>query len=405
MGPDGGSGGYYPIPGPGSPGGYGAPEPLGAGGAVPAGGSAGPVGLLLPLSGQLAAIGRPMRQAAELALAEPGAPPLLVEDTGGAPEGAAQAARAVLGRGARMVLGPLTAPETQAAAALTLSAGVPMLAFTNDPAMARPGVWVLGITPGQQVRRLVAAGLRDGRTRFAALLPDSPFGRLMADALTEATREAAIGAPEIRFHAGGMASINATTRALSGYAGRWGPIEQQIRAAAATGTLAGRRKAAQLRKAVPPPPPFDALLLADTGESLQEITALLAYYVVSEPTVRIMGPALWADPRSGSGRLPGAWYAAPDPDTRANFAAAFAARYGAPPPGVADLAYDAAALARVLAPAGDSASALTAPTGFAGIDGVLVLRPDGHVRRGLAVFAVSRGGPRLIAPPPARLPA
>jgi ABC-type branched-subunit amino acid transport system substrate-binding protein len=400
-------GGFY-SPSPESRPGYAAPQslrPEALGAASSAGPPGAPVGLLLPLSGPLAAIGRPMRQAAALALSGPGSPALLVRDTGGAPEGAAAAARAVLAGGARLILGPLTAPETAAAAAVAQSAAVPMLAFTNDPAQARPGVWVLGITPGEQVGRLVAAATRDGRTRFAALLPDNPFGRLMADGLAHATAAAALGPPEIRFHGQGMASINAVTRGLSDYAGRWGPIAAQIRAAAASGTEAGRRKAAALRKSVPPPPPFDALLLADTGESLREIAALLAYYVVGPPAVRILGPALWADPRSDSGRLPGAWYAAPEGRARAGFVAQFVARYGASPPGVADLAYDAAAIARVTAAAGYAGAALAQPAGFAGTDGVLALRADGDVWRGLAVFAVAPGGGRLVSPPPTRVPA
>ena len=64
------------------------------------------------------------------------------------------------------------------------------------------------------------------------------------------------------------------------------------------------------------PPPFDALLLADTGEALEEIANLLPYYDVSPSVVRIMGPALWALPSSGSGHFPGALYAAPDPAAR-----------------------------------------------------------------------------------------
>ena len=375
------------------------PESLSA---LPQGAAPGaPVAILLPLSGRLAGIGQAMRDAAQLALAEPGAPPLLVEDTGGTPAGAAAAARTALTAGARLILGPLTAPETNAAATVTLAAGVPMLAFTNDPAVARPGVWTLGITPGQQVRQLVEAGTRQGRTRFAALLPDSALGRLMGQALAGATQAAALPSPSIRFHSGGMASINTTARSLSEYNGRWGPIEQQIRDARATGTLEGRRKAAALRKAVPPPPPFDALLLGDTGEALEELAAVLSYYVVSPPAVQIMGPALWADRASGSGHLPGAWYAAPAPGSRDSFAAAYAQRYGAAPPLVADLAYDAGGLARVAAQGGYSADALTLARGFAGTDGWLVLRPDGHVRRGLAVFAVGgAAGAKLVQPPP-----
>ena len=85
----------------------------------------------------------------------------------------------------------------------------------------------MGITPGEQVRRLVAAAQAQGRTQFAALLPDSDFGRAMAQALSQATTAAGLPPPDIRFHAPGMASINAVTRDLSGYATRRAPIDAQ----------------------------------------------------------------------------------------------------------------------------------------------------------------------------------
>jgi hypothetical protein len=60
---------------------------------------------------------------------------------------------------------------------------------------------------------------------------------------------------------------------------------------------------------------------------------------------------------------------------------------------LADLASDAASIARVLTGAGRVPSAaLTQPAGFAGVDGWVGLLPDGQVRRGLAVFRVDRGG-------------
>jgi branched-chain amino acid transport system substrate-binding protein len=69
---------------------------------------------------------------------------------------------------------------------------------------------------------------------------------------------------------------------------------------------------------------------------------------------------------------------------------------------LSDLAFDAAAIARVLAGNGGySAGALAQPNGFSGVDGWLALQPDGQVRRGLAVFEIQRGGTsQLLAPAP-----
>ena len=78
--------------------------------------------------------------------------------------------------------------------------------------------------------------------------------------------------------------------------------------------------------------------------------ALLPYYDVDQPAVRVLGPALWASPaaRAGAG-LGGALYAAPDPATRSDFDQRYsAANNGNSAPGLADFAHDAAAIARVL---------------------------------------------------------
>jgi len=135
------------------------------------------------------------------------------------------------------------------------------------------------------------------------------------------------------------------------------------------------------------------------------LATLLPYYDVNPPAVRILGPALWADPAArGSARLGGAWYAAPDPAGRSGFDAQFTAANGSPAPGLADFAYDAGAIARVLAQGRDfSVASLCRPEGYAGVDGVLALQPDGTVRRGLALFEIQGGGPVMIEPAPSNL--
>lgn len=359
------------------------------------------VAILLPLSGPRAELGQPMLQAAQIALPPGSMPPLDAKDTGGSPEGAAAAAQSAIAQGAGLILGPLTSGETAAVAPVAQQAGVGVLAFTNASAQAQPGVWTLGLTPLQQVRRLVAAAQSQGRSHMAALLPQTDFGRAMADALSQATSQAGLPPPQIQMYAPGMAAINAATRAVSGYANRRGPVDARIKAARALNTAEGRREAAEIAKTPIPPPPFDTLLLAATGEELQQVAAMLPYYDIDRSVVQIIGPALWALPASGSAVVEGAWFAAPDPASRASLEEAFTARYNTPPPPLADLAFDAASIARVLAGrSGYSMAALTQPSGFAGADGWLALLPDGQVRRGLAVFRVERGGAGMIEPAP-----
>jgi branched-chain amino acid transport system substrate-binding protein len=398
------SGGYYPSAGTGY--GFsnvplGQPESLMPGNLPPGAGRGGRVAILLPLSGSLASVGQAMLQAAQLAFATSGAPELDVKDTGGTPQGAAAAAHAAVTDGAGIILGPLTSGETAAVAPIARSANIAVLAFTNDPAQAQPGVWTLGITPVQQVRRLVAAVQAQGRTQFAALLPDSQFGQVMGQALSQATNAAGLPAPDIHFHGAGMGSITTAVKSMSGYATRRAGIDAKIKADKERDTPEARQEARELARTPVPPPTFNVLLLADTDDALEEIAALLPYYYVDTSQVQVLGPALWASRASGSGHMPGAWYAAPDPAARAGLVEAYTEKYGTEPPQLANLAFDAASIARVLgAGEGYSAGALTREAGFLGTNGWLALLPDGHVRRGLAVFRIESGGPQMIEPAP-----
>ncbi|MGH7068312.1 MAG: penicillin-binding protein activator [Acetobacteraceae bacterium] len=359
------------------------------------------VAILLPLTGPLAAIGEEMLQAAQLVLQAPGSPPFQAYDTSGTPTGAATAAGRAVAEGAGIILGPLTAADTGAAAPIARKAGVPMLAFTNDDTEARPGVWVLGVTPGQQVHRLVVALQSRGKTRLAALLPENQFGSALEAAAQSAANAAGNPPPTIQTYSPGMASLNLAVRSLSDYANRRGPIEARMRAARALETPAGRAEMQALNRLPIPPPPFDALLLAATGTTLEEIAALLPYYDIYPNQVQLLGPILWQDPTVRRGaKLSGAWYPAPDPAARQQFATAYAAKFGSPPPFLADLAFDAAALARVLAAGpGYSVAALTNPAGFTGADGVLALMPNGRVKRGLAVFTIGADGLASVLDP------
>lgn len=386
------------------PGGYGQPSALRPSRALQGGR---PVAMLAPLSGDNAARGQALVNAAKLALGDPPAIALDVHDTGGTSAGAAAAAQAAITGGAALIIGPLTSGETAAVAGPARAASVPVLAFTNDPSRAQPGVWTLGITPAQQVHRLVGAVTAEGKTRFAAVLPETDFGHAMSAALTQAVQAASLPAPDIRTYSGGMSAANSVMRDISGYASRRGPIDAQIKAARERHDAEGRKQAAELARAAIPPAPFDALLLADTGDRLVQLTSLLPYYDLDPPAVRVLGPALWADPAArGGARIGGAWFAAPDPAARSGFDAKYTAAYGSPAPGLADFAYDAAAIARVLAQSGDfSTTALCRPEGYAGVDGVLGLLPDGNVRRGLALFEIKGGNPVMIEPAPENLAA
>lgn len=356
------------------------------------------VAILLPLTGPQAELGQNMLRAAQLAYGDG----LDARDTAGTPDGAATAARAAMGAGAVLILGPLTSAETAAVGPLARAANVPVLAFTSDPAQAQPGVWTLGVTPDQQVRRLVGAVAAEGKTRFAAVLPENPFGAALGAGLRRAATAAGLPAPAVQTYPSGFASLNTAFKTATAYDRRRGDIEARQKAARAGTDPDARSKAAAIGAEPVPPPPFDALLLGAVGEGLGQAVPLLAYYDVKPTEVRILGPALWARDAARQPDLSGAWFAAPDPALRTSFAALYTGKYNTPPRDLADIAYDAAGIAKVAA--GDR-NGLFRPEGFAGADGLIGLSPDGQTRRGLAIFEVDRGGAHIVQPAPQSLSA
>ncbi len=358
------------------------------------------IAILLPLSGPRADLGQSLLKAAQLALAAPGSPLLDVRDTGGDPAHAVEAAQASITQGDSLILGPLTAAETVAVAGVTVPANLPVLAFTSDPGAATPGVWTLGVTPGQQMRRLVAAARDDGRQHIAAVLPQGGFGDALETALTEATTATGLEPPSIERSDGTLAGFTAAMKTVSHYEERRGELQDRVKKMRESLDPEAQKQAAMLAAQPVKPPPFDALLIGDSGDVLRQDAETVSYYDVSQPQVRVLGTALWAQQAGRLGHLAGAWYAALDTSARPDFAAAYQEKYGQPAPALADLAFDAAAIAHALADGHDfSAHAVTRAEGFSGVDGALVLLPDGHVRRAMAIYEILPGGGTRVASP------
>jgi branched-chain amino acid transport system substrate-binding protein len=82
----------------------------------------------------------------------------------------------------------------------------------------------------------------------------------------------------------------------------------------------------------------------------------------------------------------------------------YKAAFGASPPQLAALSYDAIALIALLAKGEPyrrfTRAALLNPNGFDGVDGIVRFNPDGTAERGLAVMAVTPQGFREVDPAP-----
>lgn len=355
---------------------------------------AGPVkvALLLPLSGKHQELGTAMLDAAQMALFEiaDNRLTLLPRDDAGTPQGAAAAAQEAIRMGAQLILGPLLGANVGAVQSVARPVGVPVLTFSTDWRLAAPEVFVLGFTPAEQVDRVVQFAGARGLSRLAILAPRDVYGDQVVAALTAAARSGNLQVVREERYQGSDAELKAAANRLSA---AWSG--GAVGAGATTGSGAA----------------FDVLMIAE-GARLRPAVEALPDGMAGPTRIRLIGTGLWDLPDLGRQvpQLAGAWYAAPEPRARMDFEARFAATYGRQPPRLASLAYDATALAAVVAratPPGQPVdrALLTNPDGYSGVDGIFRLLPNGTVQRGLAVLEISAGGPRVIDPAPLAFPA
>ncbi|CAO4165599.1 penicillin-binding protein activator [Methylorubrum aminovorans] len=332
------------------------------------------VALIVPLSGQGAAVGTALRNAAELAYEDFQKPNLqiLVKDDRGTPDGAREAAQAAFAEGAEMVLGPLFAGSVQAAGSAARAAGKPVIAFSTDAAVAARGVYLISFLPQSEVDRIVDEAIAGGRRSFAALIPETTYGNAVEAQFREA-----------------VARRNARLVGIERYpAGNPGAAVERLRRVIAGGGAQA-----------------DALFVPDTAEGLLTVAPVLTKVGFSPARVRPLGLALWNDPRvTAQPAFQGARFAAPDMAGFSNFAQRYQARFGAAPPRTASLGYDAVSLTVALVRQYGSQrfadATLTNPAGFSGLDGTFRFSSEGVSERTLAVYEIRDNAAILVSPAP-----
>lgn len=340
------------------------------------------IAVLLPLTarGQAAPVANGLKQAAELALFEQNNPnvALIFKDTAGTIEGARAAAEGAAADGAVLILGPLYAQNVKAARTAPAAQHIPMIAFSNDRTVAGPGTYLLGFLAEDEVDRIVAFAAGRGKRRFAALLPNDSYGRIVKRA----------------FHA-----------AVARSGGQ--VVAAQDYPPGTTGLLSPARKLFErVRTAGERGQPVDAVFIPGGPDVLPSLAPLLNYANGNAMQIRFLGSGGWDYPSVGRNSMfVGGWYPAPDPRGWREFSKRFVKTFGSAPPRIASLSYDAVTIAVTLAqsyPKGQryTPANLARPSGFIGVDGPVRLNGNGIPDRGLAILEVQKFGSQVIDPAP-----
>lgn len=298
---------------------------------------------------------------------------IIVKDTGGTAESAANAAREALNEGAEFILGPVFSKTVPAVASVAGPAGVPVITFSNSTSVGSRGTYVFGFTPAPGIKRAIQYAGNNGRKSFAALLPNDALGTLAEAAFRQSVAQT--GGRIVSIARYNYSNGEPVSRA------------QEIGALAASGQV-------------------DAVFVPDAGDVAPQLIATVKQAAPTNTNLLFIGSGQWDDPRIfRNPDLAGTIYPAPERDGFNQFAQRYNSAFGKPPIRLASLGYDAASLMIVLTQNFKdqrfSEANLTSPNGFKGVvDGTFRLDTSGQVTRALAIYEVTAGGPRIVAPAP-----
>lgn len=332
-----------------------------------------PVALLVPGGGGGdAVVSRGLENAARMAVADLNNVQidLRVYQTGGSGGGAAAAASRAVDEGAKIIVGPLYSEAANGAGRAVSDRGINVLSFSNNAAIAGGNVFILGSTFDNTAKRLVRYAGSRGRGNIFVVNARSTAEEVGRDAVINAINSS-------RAQLAGNASFDLSQQGLTAAIPQ---ISQQVQASGANSVFFTSDNAGAM--------PYLAQLLPENG--------------VGAPNQQFIGLARLDIPPEALSQpgLQGAWLALPDPAVTSNFNSRYAAAYGSQPHPLAGLSYDGIAAVGALVSKGKSnaltKAALTQGSGFAGVNGIFRLLPDGTNERGLAVGQIQNNQVTII---------
>lgn len=339
------------------------------------------IALIVPLSGESAAIGNAMFDAATLAIYDSYiATPsdqiraqlvIIPKDTGVTTAQTTEAVKKAIEQGATFIVGPLFSQSVTALKPLLKEKNIMMMSFSNNKSVADSNSYTFGFLPEQQVERIAEHAYLNKFQRVALLAPNDAYGEKVRDALSDVYLKKGGQVSSAELYAPSIANIDAAVSRI---------------AAAYNNSPEDRR--------------FQALFIADSGSQIKNILKSIHKNNINLQKIKLFGTGIWDDEElTKTPEMQGALFPSSPPELFNVFEKRFATTYGYKPVRLAGLAYDAVTIVAKIAMSGNgiSAAALTDPEGFnTPASGLVRLTKDGVSDRKLAVMEITPEGFKVV---------
>ena len=364
------------------------------------------IAVLLPLSGNAASAGREIRNGLELALLQHTLSNLHVNfyDTAA---NSSSAINTALAGNPEIIVGPLFSADAQILRT-TKPGEMPAISFTSDANAVGDGVMTVALMPTNSIELIVREMFYDGVQDFIIMAPNTESGKIMAGT---AKRASEIYGPNVQgiFLYNERDNDNLKNIALNASMNTARTAAHKRARAVLSDiltkeSLTGIEKSNmyyQLDKLSKSDTlgtlPYSAVLFLGSNDDTKTLGSFLRYYGADSRSVHFYGTAMLDGTDIVSDyTMMGTKYAAL-PEQNQTFVNLYQQTYDAKPSRLATFGYDAAHIAMGTVYSNKNPAAyLLDPSGYAGMDGIVRLKPNGDSERGLRILQVNGSGTPVV---------
>ena len=242
---------------------------------------------MLPLSGVRQDVGNLILNAIEMAIfqTEDNKLELIIKDTEAKPEKAKSVFFELINEGVSIVIGPLFSKSLAAIQSSVQASKVNVFALTNNINLAKQGIWVFGVDPQAQTKKVLEFALEKGSKKIAALLPKNAYGLLLFDTISKFSKENLIEIKEVEFYEFSIENQRKASQKISKGFDQYQEKLNQLKEQEDNSTIDKNKLLIEK--------PFDSVFIAAAGQNLTILSSQLQYNNVDPKLVQYLGISSW----------------------------------------------------------------------------------------------------------------
>ena len=342
------------------------------------------IGVMLPLTGEKKNIGKMILNALELGIFENNNPnmELVIKDTKADPLTTVSVFNELLLLNVKNIIGPLFASSLLAIEDRVIENKVKIFALTNNTNMAGKNVWVFGIDPEQQARKITEFAIEEGFKKIAILIPKNEYGTLILENISTTLAQNGLKPERTQFFENNIENQEIAARNISEGFNKY---NQRIKILSEEMEKGGEDKLVQLEEIEKP---FDSVVIAASGQNLTILASQLQYNGVDPKNVAYLGLSPWEnDSILGEPALDGGFFSSTGEGYQKDIKNTYETYFDEDMSKIAMLAYDILALININLTESKNidSESLVNEDGFVGLRGLFRLKKNGTVERAFQI--------------------